>query len=73
MPSLNSHNGFDKVFIDVLKKLNKHKLAKDQKIEFPAGKKIIDLISFLAEHEAYHVGQLGFLRKYFTGNAVSYE
>jgi hypothetical protein len=55
------------LFIEKLEKLNAKKLEEGQGFEFPGGKKILNMIAFLAEHEAHHVGQIGFLRKYFTG------
>ena len=63
----------DKIFISELNKLTPKKLNSDQQFEFPGGKKILNMISFLAEHEAYHVGQVSFIRKYLGYPATSYE
>jgi len=30
-------------------------------------------LAFLAEHESYEIGQLGFLKKYYTNEAMSYS
>ena len=63
----------DKIFTNELNKLTPKKLNSDQQFEFPDGRKIINMISFLAEHEAYHIGQISFIRKYLGYPATSYE
>jgi uncharacterized damage-inducible protein DinB len=63
----------DPVFVNELTRLDAKKLNSKQHFEFPGGKKIINMITFLAEHEAYHVGQISFIRKYLGYSATSYE
>ncbi|MDQ7816394.1 MAG: DinB family protein [Melioribacteraceae bacterium] len=63
----------DKIFVGETSELKSRKLNSDQQFEFPGGKKIIEMISFLAEHEAYHIGQISFIRKYIGYPATSYE
>lgn len=63
----------DKIFVKELYRISAGKLNSDQQFEFPGGKKIINMISFLAEHEAYHIGQISFIRKYLGYPATSYE
>ncbi|MBS3943926.1 MAG: DinB family protein [Melioribacter sp.] len=63
----------DRIFVEELSKINSRKLNSVQQFEFPGGKKIISMISFLAEHEAYHIGQISFIRKYLGYPATSYE
>lgn len=63
----------DRVFMEELCRVNSRKLNSDQQFEFPGGKKIINMLAFLAEHEAYHVGQISFIRKYLGYPATSYE
>ena len=61
------------------KKLLKKLAALDAKslnakieMQFPGGNSILNMISFLSEHEAYHVGQIGFIRKFHGLPAVEY-
>ena len=49
-------------------------LAKPTPPTYPGTEAAIrDALAFLAEHESYHVGQLGFLRKAHGYDAVSYD
>lgn len=63
----------DRILVEELSRINSRKLNSDQQFEFPGGKKIINMLAFLAEHEAYHVGQISFIRKYLGYPATSYE
>lgn len=63
----------DRIFADELSRINSRKLNSIQQFEFPGGKKIINMLAFFAEHEAYHVGQISFIRKYLGYPATSYE
>lgn len=63
----------DRILVEELNGINSRKLNSDQQFEFPGGKKIINMLAFLAEHEAYHVGQISFIRKYLGYPATSYE
>jgi uncharacterized damage-inducible protein DinB len=63
----------DRILVEELNGINSRKLNSDQQFEFPGGKKKINMLAFLAEHEAYHVGQISFIRKYLGYPATSYE
>ncbi len=63
----------DRILVEELNGINSRKLNSDQQFEFPDGKKIINMLAFLAEHESYHVGQISFIRKYLGYPATSYE
>lgn len=63
----------DRILVEELNGINSRKLNSDQQFEFPGGKKNINMLAFLAEHEAYHVGQISFIRKYLGYPATSYE
>lgn len=39
----------------------------------PLGDRMGDLLAFLVQHESYHIGQLGLLRKYFGKEAMRYN
>lgn len=70
---LNDWEKLDKKFIKKLSSVTAKELNKKFDVDFPGnGKPVINMISFLAEHEAYHVGQLAFLRKYLGYPAVLY-
>jgi uncharacterized damage-inducible protein DinB len=62
----------DKLFVDKCSRLSSKQLEAETDFEFPGGKKIFNMIVFLAEHEAYHVGQLAFIRKFFGMKAVTF-
>ncbi|HOI28984.1 MAG TPA: DinB family protein [Melioribacteraceae bacterium] len=70
---LSEWNRIDGIFVQDLSRINSRKLNSSQQFEFPGGKKIINMLAFLAEHEAYHVGQISFIRKYLGYTATSYE
>ena len=49
-------------------------LAADAPFKNPTGDSSIGgTIAFLAEHESYDIGQIAFLKKYFTKEAMSYN
>lgn len=62
----------DKLLIDKLSRLSPKQLETKTTVEFPGGKQIFNMIAFLAEHGAYHVGQLAFIRKFFGMKAVTF-
>lgn len=62
----------DVLFLEKLSRLQQKKLSANTNYDFPGGKKVIDMISFLAEHEAYHVGQLAYVRKFLGLKAVMF-
>ena len=50
------------------------RLAADAPFKNPTGDSTIGgTIAFLAQHESYDVGQVAFLKKYFTKEAMSYN
>lgn len=56
-----------------LSELDKDFLQKETKQSFPVNDKtILGAISFLVGHEAYHIGQLSILRKFFGLEAMKY-
>lgn len=62
----------DPVFMKKLDSLSAKQLEVKLKMDFPGGKSVLNMISFLSEHEAYHVGQLGMLRKFHGLPATQY-
>lgn len=48
-------------------------LAAEAPLATPMGKTVGDMIAFLTHHEAYHLGQLGILRKYHGMDSMSYK
>jgi uncharacterized damage-inducible protein DinB len=62
----------DSVFMKKLNTLSPKQLEVKLNMDFPGGKTVQNMISFLSEHEAYHVGQLGMLRKFHGLPATQY-
>ncbi len=57
-----------------LANLSENDLAAESKQKFPlADATVLGGLTFLMQHDAYHVGQLAFLRKHFLGQAMSYD
>jgi DinB superfamily len=56
----------------ILSALSAKDIGKKLDMEFPDGKSALSMISFMAEHEAYHVGQLGLIRKYLGFRSVEF-
>ena len=48
-------------------------LVGESPLKTPCGSTLLDTLTFLAEHESYHIGQLGFLRKYLGYSPMSYK
>lgn len=49
-------------------------LSQQSKINFPIeGTDVLSAITFLTEHESYHIGQMAFLRKYLGYAAMMYS
>ncbi len=58
---------------DALKSVTEEHLAGDSPIKSPIGDNTVGgTMAFFAEHESYDVGQMAFLKKYFTGEAMKY-
>jgi hypothetical protein len=62
----------DNLFSKKLNRLLPKQLEAETDLDFPGGKKVVNMIAFMAEHEAYHVGQLAFIRKFFGMKAVTF-
>ena len=62
----------DLIFMKKLNSLSRRQLEVKLNMDFPGGKTVLNMITFLSEHEAYHVGQLGMLRKYYGLPATQY-
>jgi len=59
---------------EALKSVTEEQLAADSIIKSPVGDLTNEgTLAFLAEHESYEIGQLGFLKKYYTREAMSYN
>ncbi len=69
---LSEWNKLDKLFMEKLNRLSLKQLQTKTDMEFPGGKNVLNMIAFLAEHEAYHVGQLAFIRKFFGMKGVRF-
>ena len=49
-------------------------LASDSPVNVPFGDKTMKgFLAFLMHHEAYHIGQMGILRKYLGNEAMKYD
>ena len=49
-------------------------LAAESPVKSPMGDTTISgTIAFLAQHESYDIGQIAFLKKYYTGEAMKYN
>jgi hypothetical protein len=49
-------------------------LAAESPVKSPIGDTTISgTIAFLAQHESYDIGQIAFLKKYYTGEAMKYN
>lgn len=62
----------DKILDEKLNRISSKKLDAKSDMDFAGGKKVLNMIAFLAEHEAYHAGQLAFIRKFLGMKAVTF-
>jgi uncharacterized damage-inducible protein DinB len=53
--------------------LGEERLAAGIPFPVPTGKTFRDLLSFIASHESYHIGQMSIIRKYLGLSAMSYK
>lgn len=59
---------------EALQAVGEEHLSADTPIKSPIGDYTIGgTVAFLAQHESYDIGQLAFLKKYFTKEAMSYN
>ncbi|RJP70024.1 MAG: DinB family protein [Ignavibacteriales bacterium] len=55
-------------------KLDNEAISKQLTNKFPIeDRTVLGGITFLLEHESYHIGQIGFIRKYFGLNPIKYS
>ena len=69
---LNDWKKLDGVLIEKFNRLTTKKIESKIEMDFPGGNKILSMIAFMSEHEAYHVGQLAFIRKYLGLKSVTF-
>jgi hypothetical protein len=60
-------------FVSSISALSDEQLAAETQVTVPTGKTLSDLLSFLASHESYHIGQMSIIRKYLGMTAMSYK
>lgn len=58
---------------DALASATPELLSTEAPFPVPTGKTLGDMAAFLAHHEAYHIGQIGILRRVFEKDAMSYS
>ncbi|MDB5231957.1 MAG: hypothetical protein JWN76_2762 [Chitinophagaceae bacterium] len=69
----NEWNKASKQLRDAIEKVTDEYLAADSAWKAPIGDNSnAGTIAFLAEHESYDIGQMGFLKKFHTGEAMKY-
>lgn len=60
-------------FIEELKQVSSDKLAEEPPMKFPISDQTLGgLVAFLAQHESYHIGQMGINRKFLGYEAMGY-
>jgi hypothetical protein len=60
-------------FTEKISGLSDEQLASGISFPVPTGKTFQDLLSFIASHESYHIGQMSIIRKYLGLSAMSYK
>ena len=68
-----SWNELSKPFTEKMASLTSEQLTAESGARVPTGKTVSDLLSFIASHESYHIGQLSIIRKYLGLEAMSYR
>ncbi|TMI92890.1 MAG: DinB family protein [Bacteroidetes bacterium] len=59
---------------EALKSVTEKQLSEKAMIQSPVADEANEgLLAFLAQHESYEIGQMAFLKKYFTREAMSYS
>jgi hypothetical protein len=66
-------NSLGDVLVEKLSNLGEEKLASASPFAVPIGKTLLDMFSFIASHESYHIGQMSIIRKYLGLEAMSYK
>lgn len=68
-----SWNDLAVAFTDKISGLSEDQLASAIPFPVPTGKTFQDLLSFIASHESYHIGQMSLIRKSLGLSAMSYK
>ena len=68
-----SWNDLAAQFSEKISGLSDEQLASGIPFPVPTGKTYRDLLSFIASHESYHIGQMSIIRKYLGLSAMSYK
>jgi hypothetical protein len=68
-----SWNDLAPEFISKISGLSNEHLAAGIPFPVPTGNTFQDLLSFIASHESYHIGQMSIIRKYLGLSAMSYK
>jgi hypothetical protein len=66
-------NDIANAFAENIAKMDNAQLETETPFAVPTGKTFLDLFSFLADHESYHIGQMSIIRKYLGKSAMSYK
>ena len=69
---LTDWNKADMLLHEKLNRLTQKQLDKKTDMTFPSGKKVVDMIAYMAEHCAYHIGQLALIRKFIGMKSVTF-
>lgn len=68
-----SWNDLAVTFTEKISGLSDEQLASGIPFPVPTGKTFQDLLSFIASHESYHIGQMSIIRKSLGLSAMSYK
>jgi uncharacterized damage-inducible protein DinB len=68
-----SWNELAALFTEKMSGLSDDQLAGGIAFPVPTGKTFGDLLSFIASHESYHIGQMSIIRRYLGLSAMSYK
>ncbi len=66
-------DAYSPIFMEALNSASAETLNSDAPFGVPTGNTIGDFISFSAHHEAYHIGQIGILRKFHGLEGMKYS
>jgi len=67
-------NDFAPGFVSALNSMDEAQVVKEMPFSLPiGGNSLLDMLSFVASHESYHIGQMSLIRKYIGLPAMSYK
>lgn len=70
----NTWDELSKKLLAELEVITDERLSQNPRLDFPVeDKTIFGAITFMTQHESYHLGQLGYLRKYFGLSPINYN